>query len=66
MRENETAEDIGYVRRLYAALVSMCDSYLGKVLDAMDEYDLWKDTMLIVNTDHGFLLGEHDWWGRCV
>ena len=20
--------------------------------------------MLIVNTDHGFLLGEHGWWGK--
>jgi arylsulfatase A-like enzyme len=44
----------------------MCDAYLGKVLDLMDEYDLWKDTMLIVNTDHGFLLGEHGWWAKCV
>lgn len=32
----------------------------------MDQYDLWKDTMLIVNTDHGFLLGEHGWWGETV
>jgi hypothetical protein len=31
----------------------------------MDEHDLWRDTMLIVNTDHGFLLGEHDWWAKC-
>ena len=22
--------------------------------------------MLIVNTDHGFLMGEHDWWGKNV
>ena len=29
-----------------------------KILDMMDKYDLWKDTMLIVNTDHGFMLGE--------
>jgi len=43
----------------------MCDAYLGKVLDLMDELDLWKDTMLIVNTDHGFLLGEHDCWAKC-
>lgn len=50
----------------YAALISMCDAYLGKVLDKMDAYDLWKDTMLIVNTDHGFLMGEHDWWGKNV
>ena len=32
----------------------------------MDQYDLWEDTMLIVNTDHGFLLGEHGWWGKTV
>lgn len=48
-----------------AALHSQCDHYLGKVLDLMDELDLWDDTMLIVNTDHGFLLSEHDWWGKC-
>ena len=50
----------------YKALLSMCDYNLGLVLDAMDQYDLWKDTMLIVNTDHGFLLGEHEWWGKCT
>jgi hypothetical protein len=44
----------------------MCDKYLGKVLDTMDKFDLWKDTMLIVNTDHGYLLGEHGWWAKCV
>ncbi len=37
----------------------MCDYSLGRILDLMDEYDLWKDTMLIVGTDHGFLLAEH-------
>lgn len=53
-----------HVRCQYAALVSMCDAKLGLVLDAMDRYDLWKDTLLIVNTDHGFLLGEHDLYGK--
>lgn len=48
----------------YAALLTMCDTYLGKFLDYMDENDMWKDTMLIVNTDHGFLLGEHDRWAK--
>lgn len=65
----EVAEDsqtVQHVRFDYAALVSKCDRYLGKILDLMDQYDLWKDTMLIVNTDHGFLLGEHGWWGKTV
>ena len=62
----ETPEQIDHARYEYAALLSMCDAYLGKVLDLMDELDLWDDTMLIVNTDHGFLLGEHDWWAKIV
>ena len=65
-RVTETPEQIRHCRLLNAALVSMCDAHLGKVLDAMDELDLWKDTMLIVNTDHGYLLGEHGWWAKTV
>ena len=44
----------------------MCDEQLGKVLDLLDELDMWQDTLLIVCTDHGFLLGEHDWWAKNV
>ncbi len=66
VREDQSPSDVAHVRRLYAALVSMCDAYLGKVLDFMDEHDMWKDTLLIVNTDHGFLLGEHEWWGKNI
>ena len=25
---------------------------------------MWKDTAVILSTDHGFLLAEHDWWGK--
>lgn len=60
----ETKEIVENVRKKYCALLEFCDKSLGRVLDAMDQYDLWKDTMLIVNTDHGFLIGEHDWWGK--
>ena len=62
----ETPEQVKHMRYENAALVSMCDAYLGKVLDVMDELNLWEDTLLIVNTDHGFLLGEHDWWAKCA
>lgn len=61
----ETRPLIEHARCVNAALVTMCDEHLGRVLDLMDCYDMWRDTMLIVNTDHGFLLGEHDWWGKC-
>ena len=64
-RVTEPPEAVQHMRLMSAALHSMCDAYLGKVLDLFDELDLWRDTMLIVNTDHGFLISEHDWWGKC-
>ncbi len=63
---SETPEQVAHLRFENAALHSMCDHYLGTVLDLMDELSLWDDTLLIVNTDHGFLLGEHGWWAKCV
>lgn len=60
----ETEYQLECYRKENMALVSFCSYNLGLVLDAMDRYDLWKDTMLIVNTDHGFFLGEHGWLGK--
>lgn len=62
----ESEEEIEHIRKEYAALVSMCDENLGRFLDTMDELDLWKDTMLIVCTDHGYSLGDHGWWAKNV
>ena len=60
----ESADEIAEMRANYAALTTMCDEYFGKLLDRFDALDLWKDTCLILTTDHGFLLGEHDWWAK--
>ncbi|SEI15101.1 Arylsulfatase A [Leifsonia sp. CL147] len=62
----EAPEAVEHARAEYAALLTMCDESLGRVLDVMDANDLWDDTMLIVCTDHGFMLGEHGWWGKNV
>ena len=61
----ETREQVEHLRYEYASLLTMCDAKLGNILDLMDEHQLWDDTMLIVWTDHGFLLGEHDVWAKC-
>jgi arylsulfatase A-like enzyme len=63
-RVTETPEEIAELRANYAALTTMCDEYFGKLLDFFDEHDMWKDTCLVLTTDHGFLLGEHDWWSK--
>jgi arylsulfatase A-like enzyme len=65
-RVTQSPEEVLNLQRTYAALVSMCDASLGMVLDTMDELSMWDDTMLIVCTDHGYLLGEHGWWAKMV
>ena len=63
-RVKESPEEIAELRANYAALVTMTDEYFGKLLNIFDQYDLWSDTALVLTTDHGFLLGEHDWWAK--
>jgi hypothetical protein len=62
----EEPGEVEHLKNEYTALLTMCDFSLGRVLDAMDAHALWDDTLLIVGTDHGLLLGEHGWWGKNV
>ena len=62
---SEPPEVVRHMKAHNHALTRMCDANLGRILDFMDGHDMWKETMLIVNTDHGFLLGEHGWWAKC-
>jgi arylsulfatase A-like enzyme len=61
---DELPEEADELRANYYAVVAMCDWQLGRLLDFFDANDMWKDTTLVVSTDHGFLLGEHDFWAK--
>ena len=63
-RVDELPAECEELRANYYAVVSLCDFLLGQLLDYFDRHDLWRDTALIVTTDHGFLLGEHDFWAK--
>ncbi|SNZ00453.1 sulfatase [Flagellimonas pacifica] len=46
----------------YYASVSYMDNQLGKVLTTLKEEGLEDDTVVIFTSDHGFHLGEHEFW----
>ena len=52
------------LRARYRALVAACDEQLGRLLDAFDRHDMWRDTCLVLTTDHGLLLGEKQFLGK--
>lgn len=60
----EEPEAVDHIRRSYAGVLTMADVWLGKLLDKMDELDMWKDTAVVLTTDHGHLLGEHGYWAK--
>ena len=58
-----TAEWRQVVSSHYAA-ISYADWCVGKVLEALDETGRSKDTIVVLWSDHGFMLGEHFLWRK--
>jgi len=59
----DEAEFVNF-RARYAAMVVMVDKWLGKLMDKMDEFNMWKDTMVILTTDHGTFNGDRGRIGK--
>jgi arylsulfatase A-like enzyme len=52
------------MRELYAAEVTMVDTWLGKFLDDLANKGLLDKTLVVLCSDHGVLLGEYGWVGK--
>ena len=52
------------LRHGYHACVSYTDAQIGKLLAALDQLGLAKNTIVVLWGDHGWSLGEKDRWGK--
>ncbi len=53
-----TEPQLNHIRMLYAELVTLCDKYLGKLLDTIDRLGMNQDTLFMMVSDHGEPLGN--------
>ena len=63
----EVLEDEVYAEELraaYAASTSYVDHQVGLVMDALEASGMAEDTIVVVWSDHGFQLGEHNMWAK--
>jgi iduronate 2-sulfatase len=48
----------------YYGAVSFMDAMVGRVLDTLEAEGLADSTIVIFTSDHGYHLGEHDFWAK--
>jgi membrane-anchored protein YejM (alkaline phosphatase superfamily) len=48
----------------YYASVAYMDAQVGKMLDALEEAGIADESIVIFTSDHGYHLGEHDFWAK--
>ena len=48
----------------YLATVTYMDEQVGRILNALKQLNLDKETAVIFTSDHGYLLGEHNFWQK--
>ena len=59
-RVPDDREDLWLKRRNYLVnCMRLVDHEFGRILDALDRLDLWKDTVVIFTSDHGEMNGAH-------
>ena len=58
----ENRHDVGFYRAGYAGEVRNVDDEIGKLIDGLDERNLWDDAVVVFTADHGESLGEDEYW----
>ena len=48
----------------YAAEAEIVDRWLGRILQKVDDLQLWDDTIVAITSDHGMSIGEHARTGK--
>lgn len=50
----------------YHACISFIDAQVGSILDALQKNGHWENTIVVLTSDHGYLLGEKFMWGKVM
>src|ERR687895_1030986 len=64
LARGEQAPVLRRLRDLYSAEITMTDRWLGVLMDKLHKLGRADDTVIVVVSDHGILLGEHGWTGK--
>ena len=59
-----TEEEIGLARGTYYGMIRLVDDQVGRLLKVLEASDRLRNTIIVINSDQGFQLGEHGNWKK--
>ena len=59
-----TPEELKNLRAHYCAEAELVDRWVGRVLQKIEDLNLWENSIVVFTTDHGMSLGEHNRTGK--
>ena len=59
-----TEAELRNLRAHYCAEAELVDRWVGRILTKIDDLDLWRNSIVVFMSDHGFSLGEHNRTGK--
>ncbi len=60
----EDDASIRAIRAIYLGLASEVDSHIGRVIRFLKETEQYENTLIVVTSDHGEMLGDRYSWGK--
>jgi choline-sulfatase len=57
-----TEDDVRRARRAYYGAISYLDDWIGELVRALETFGLSDDTIVVLTSDHGDMLGERGLW----
>ncbi|MFC1541455.1 sulfatase [Candidatus Latescibacterota bacterium] len=61
-----TEEQIGIARGTYYGMVSLVDVQVARIVEVLEKSGMMDNTIIAINSDQGFQLGEHGLWKKRV
>ena len=62
----DSPEVIARLRAIYLGLVAEVDHHVGRVIAHLKETGTYDDTLIVVTSDHGEMLGDHGFWNKTI
>lgn len=59
-----SAQDFETIRGLYHGMIAEVDSQLGRIWAGLKHASQWDDTIIVLTSDHGEMMGDHHMLGK--